>query len=87
MAFEIYIVDHAPMTDVDDPELVALQFMEDIGYIMKHYDPKTPADSVKPSGLSRKLPPWTRRQRPTQRSAASSLKVPLPLFRQSRFRP
>jgi DNA-binding transcriptional ArsR family regulator len=49
MAFDIYIVDHAPMTDVDDPELVALQFMEDIGYIMKHYDPKTPADSVKKS--------------------------------------
>ena len=49
MAFEIYIVDHAPMTDVDDTELVALQFMEDIGYIMKHYDPKTPTESVKMS--------------------------------------
>lgn len=49
MAFEIYIVDTAPMTDIVDPELVALHFMEDIGYIMKHYDPKTPADSVKKS--------------------------------------
>ena len=49
MAFEVYIVDNAPMTDVDDLELVALRFMEDIGYLMKHYDPKTPADSVKKS--------------------------------------
>lgn len=49
MAFEIYIVDNAPMTDIDDTELVALHFMEDIGYIMKHYDPKTPAESVKKS--------------------------------------
>jgi len=49
MAFEIYIVDNAPMTDIDDPELVALHFMEDIGYIMKHYDPKTPAESVNKS--------------------------------------
>jgi predicted transcriptional regulator len=49
MAFEICIVDNTPMTDIDDVDVVALRFMEDMGYIMKHYDPKTQASSVKKS--------------------------------------
>ena len=49
MAFEINVVDNTPLTDIDDIDMVGLRFMEDIGYIMKHYDPKTPASSVKKS--------------------------------------
>lgn len=49
MAFEIYVVENTPLTDMDDVDAVALRFMENIGYIMRHYDPKTPADSVKRS--------------------------------------
>jgi DNA-binding transcriptional ArsR family regulator len=49
MAFEIYVVDNTPLTDIDDVDKVASRFMVSIGYIMKHYDPKTPADSVRRS--------------------------------------
>jgi DNA-binding transcriptional ArsR family regulator len=49
MAFEIYVVENTPLSDIDDVDMVALRFMENIGYLMKHYDPKTPADSVKKS--------------------------------------
>lgn len=49
MAFEIHVVENAPMTDIDDVDTVALRFMEDLGYIMRQYDPKTPVDSVRKS--------------------------------------
>jgi predicted transcriptional regulator len=49
MAFEITVVSNTPLTPIADVEEVALQFLTQIGYLPKGYDPKTGTTDVKKS--------------------------------------
>lgn len=49
MSFEISVVSNTPLTPLRDVDDVALEFLTQIGYIPKGYDPKTRARSVKDS--------------------------------------
>ncbi len=47
--FELHVVSNTPLTGIDDADTVAEQFLMQIGYIPKGYDPKTSATSVRDS--------------------------------------
>ena len=47
--FELQVVSNIPLTSVSDADLVAEQFLSQIGYIPKGYDPKTSATDIKDS--------------------------------------
>ena len=49
MPFDIKIENILPPTDVQDPDAVALVFLNSIGYMSRGYDPKTPVESVRSS--------------------------------------
>jgi predicted transcriptional regulator len=46
MDFELRVRRSAPPTSVDDPDEVAREFLQSIGYLPKGYDPKTTEDGV-----------------------------------------
>ena len=47
--FELQVVSNIPLTSVSDADLVAEQFLSQIGYIPKGYDPKTAASNIRES--------------------------------------
>jgi hypothetical protein len=47
--FELNVVSNTPLTPLRDVDEVALQFLQQIGYLPKGYDPKTAARSVEDS--------------------------------------
>lgn len=47
--FELQVVSNIPLTAVSDADQVAEQFLIQIGYIPKGYDPKTSATSIRDS--------------------------------------
>lgn len=47
--FELNVVSNTPLTPLKDVDEVALQFLKQIGYLSKGYDPKTGAVSVQDS--------------------------------------
>ena len=47
--FELQVVSNIPLTAVSDADLVAEQFLSQIGYIPKGYDPKTAASNIRES--------------------------------------
>ncbi len=47
--FELTVVSNTPLTGLEDLNRVALQFLQQIGYISKGYDPKTDANDVQDS--------------------------------------
>ena len=47
--FELQVVSNIPLTAVSDADLVAEQFLAQIGYIPKGYDPKTGASNIRES--------------------------------------
>ena len=49
MAFEITVVSNTPLTPIKDRDEVAIQFLNQIGYFPKGYDPKTDARTIKES--------------------------------------
>jgi len=49
MAFEISVVSNTPLTPINDLDEVAIQFLNQIGYFPKGYDPKTDAKTIKDS--------------------------------------
>ena len=49
MSFEITVVSNTPLTPINDLDEVTIQFLTQIGYFSKGYDPKTDAKTVKES--------------------------------------
>ncbi len=49
MSFEITVVSNIPLTPINDLDEVTIQFLNQIGYFPKGYDPKTDARTVKDS--------------------------------------
>jgi len=47
--FELNVVSNTPLTPLKDVDEVALQFLQQIGYLPKGYDPKTAAKGVEDS--------------------------------------
>jgi len=47
--FELSVVSNTPLTPIKNVDEVALQFLQQIGYLPKGYDPKTSARSVEDS--------------------------------------
>jgi len=47
--FELRLVSGTPLTSVEDPEEIALTFLDQIGYLPNRVDPKSGATSVKES--------------------------------------
>jgi predicted transcriptional regulator len=49
MSFEITVVSNTPLTPINNLDEVTIQFLNQIGYFPKGYDPKTDARTVKDS--------------------------------------
>ncbi len=49
MTFEINVVSNTPLTPINDLDEVAIQFLNQIGYFPKGYDPKTDAKTIRES--------------------------------------
>ena len=47
--FELNVVSNTPLTPVEDLRDASLQFLKQIGYISKGYDPKTDVDNIQES--------------------------------------
>jgi len=47
--FELHVMGYTPLTPLSDVDDVALQFLQQIGYLPKGYDPKTDARSIQES--------------------------------------
>jgi DNA-binding transcriptional ArsR family regulator len=47
--FELSVISNTPLTPLKDVDEVALQFLQQIGYLPKGYDPKTAARSIEAS--------------------------------------
>lgn len=47
--FELNVISNTPLTPVEDLKDVSLQFLKEIGYISKGYDPKTDVDNIQES--------------------------------------
>ncbi|MCG7840746.1 MAG: ArsR family transcriptional regulator [Methanomassiliicoccales archaeon] len=47
--FELNVMSNTPLTPVEDLKDVSLQFLKQIGYISKGYDPKTDVENIQES--------------------------------------
>ncbi|MCG7844924.1 MAG: transcriptional regulator [Methanomassiliicoccales archaeon] len=47
--FELNVISNTPLTPVEDLKDASLQFLKEIGYISKGYDPKTDVDNIQES--------------------------------------
>ncbi|HOE52512.1 MAG TPA: helix-turn-helix domain-containing protein [Methanomassiliicoccales archaeon] len=47
--FELNVMSNTPLTPIEDLQEASLQFLKQIGYISKGYDPKTEVDNIQES--------------------------------------